>query len=353
MVSAVYGSTAHLNGIERLLFNGVNNLEVKDKYILPPDQRPQLSELSLTASIPTVDLTDLEGPDRSGVIDEIRRACEDYGFFQIVNHGVPERLMEDMMNVAREFFEMPVQDRAGLYSEDQKKDVHICTSFNRTKEEVLNWRDCLRLVCQYPLEESVESWPQKPANYRDVAAKYATEVRALVLRLLGAISESLGLDSDYLNRILRKHRQVMTTNYYPACPNPDITYGLPPHSDPNVITVLQQDDVCGLHVLNNGEWVAVEPTTNAFVVNLADQLQVVSNGRYKSVEHRAITNSARARISIPTFYAPSMEAFVAPAAPLIDDEHPPLYRGFTYREYFDVFYSQGLKRKTVLEHFLI
>lgn len=109
---------------------------------------------------------------------------------------------------------------------------------------------------------------------RDIAGKYAGEMRALVLRLLAAISEALGLDSNYLNTNLGKHSQLMSINYYPSCPNPDLTLGLANHSDASVITVLMQSDVSGLQVFKNAKWVAVEPIADAFVVNLGDQLQV-------------------------------------------------------------------------------
>jgi isopenicillin N synthase-like dioxygenase len=105
------------------------------------------------------------------------------------------------------------------------------------------------------------------------------EVRALVLRLLAAISEALGLDPDYLNICFGKHNQGMTINYYPPCPNPDLTLGLQGHSDASAITVLMQGNENGLQVLKNGKWVAVNPIANAFVINLGDQLQVISKSR--------------------------------------------------------------------------
>jgi isopenicillin N synthase-like dioxygenase len=343
----------HLNGIiEKLLSNGVIKNEVQDKYILPPNERPQLSEVSYSESIPVVDLQDLDGPNRTRVVQEIRQACEEDGFFQIVNHGVPEIVMKSMMEIAKEFFEMPVEDRAYLYSEDTNQRVRLCTSFNISKEKVLSWRDYLLHPC-HPLEDVMNSWPEKPTAYREIAAKYAVEVRELILRLLAAISEALGLDSDYLNTNFEKHGEGMTINYYPPCPNPDLTLGIQGHSDASAITVLLQDDVNGLQVLKNGKWVAVDPIANAFVINLGDQLQVVSNGRFRSVEHRAITNASTARISIATFYIPSRDTFIAPAASMVDGQHPALYRGYQFEEFMKVFWGQELKSKNVLNHFKI
>lgn len=354
MSSKVVEIQSELNGIiEKLLSNGINKSQVQDKYILPPNERPQMSEVCCySENIPVVDLKDLDGPKRSRVVEEIRRACEEDGFFQIVNHGVPEAVMKSMMGIAKEFFEMPVEDRACLYSEDPNQRVRLSTSFNIGKEKVLNWRDYLLHPC-HPLEEVIGSWPEKPAAYREIAGKYAIEVRALVLRLLASISEALGLSSDYLNRILGKHSQGMTVNYYPPCPNPDLTLGLTGHSDASAVTVLMQGDVNGLQVLKNGKWVSVEPIANAFVINLGDHLQVVSNGKFRSVEHRAVTNASTARISISTFYNPSQEVFIAPAASLVDEQHPALYRGYQLEEFMRVFWAQELKGKNALHNFKI
>uniref|UniRef100_A0A0D6QZJ6 Fe2OG dioxygenase domain-containing protein n=1 Tax=Araucaria cunninghamii TaxID=56994 RepID=A0A0D6QZJ6_ARACU len=345
---------SHLNAaMDKMMSNGINHLEVKEKYIFPPHERPNMSEVSHSYTIPVIDLKnmDVTGPHRSNVVHEIRRACEKDGFFQIVNHGVPESAMKCMMNIAMEFFDMPVENRACFFSEDPKQAVRLFTSFNATKDKVLNWSDTLRHPC-HPLEEFIDSWPTNPPEYREIAGMYAKEIRALILRLLALISEALGLDPDYLNRTFGKHQQVMTINYYPPCPNPDLTFGVPPHSDKGGITVLMQGDVSGLHVLKDGKWVAVDPIPNAFVVNVGDQLQVLSNGKFKSCEHRAVTNSSTARMSIATFYGPSTDVFIAPVQSMIDGQNPALYKGYRLEEYMSVFRNKGLKGKSVLDSFM-
>lgn len=109
---------------------------------------------------------------------------------------------------------------------------------------------------------------------REDVGEYCTSVRGLVLRLLEAISESLGLQPDNIAKCLGRHGQHMAFNYYPPCPQPELTYGLPGHTDPNLITILLQDDVPGLQVLRNGKWVAVNPIPNTFILNIGDQMQV-------------------------------------------------------------------------------
>lgn len=186
---------------------------------------------------------------------------------------------------------------------------------------------------------------------REDVAEYSRRIRKVALRLLEAISESLGLERDYIDRALGKHGQHMALNYYPPCPQPELTYGLPGHADPNVITILLQDDVPGLQVLNNDKWLAVNPIPHTFIINIGDQIQVLSNDRYKSVLHRAVVNSYKERISIPTFYCPSPEAVIAPAPKLIDEEHPCQYKSFTYTEYYQKFWNRGLAKETCLDLF--
>lgn len=106
-------------------------------------------------------------------------------------------------------------------------------------------------------------------------SNYCKEVRELGMRLEEAISESLGLEKDCMKNVLGEQGQHMAINYYPECPEPDLTYGLPGHTDPNALTILLQDlNVSGLQVLKDGRWLAVKPHPNAFVINIGDQFQV-------------------------------------------------------------------------------
>ncbi|KAH9302786.1 hypothetical protein KI387_014369 [Taxus chinensis] len=325
-------------------------VQIPMEYIRPLSERPRLDEVSLSDDISLIDLTGLHGLNRQSLIHQIRRACQEDGFFQVINHGVPDTDINSMLAIAKDFFTMPMEYREQFYSEDPSSVVRLSTSFNVQNEKVSNWRNYLRHHC-YPLEKYIDAWPSQPPAYREVVGKYCTEVRALVLRLLAAISESLGLEPDFLDNALGNHAQHMAINCYPRCPNPDLTFGLPAHSDPNALTVLLQGNVSGLQVLRDGRWCAVQPMPNAFVVNVGDQLQVLSNGIYKSGVHRAVVNCSEARISVPTFYCPSPDAVIEPALPLITADNPSQYTKFTYEEYYDKFWSKDLEGKTCLNSF--
>ncbi|XP_042502945.1 protein DMR6-LIKE OXYGENASE 1-like [Macadamia integrifolia] len=324
---------------------------VPSNYVRPISDRPNLLDVqSSDQSIPVIDLQGLNGPNHSHIIKEIGQACQRYGFFQVKNHGIPEKVNNNMLRVSNEFFHLPEGERMKIYSNDPSKAVRLSTSFNVKTETVANWRDFLRLHC-YPLDDYMHEWPSSPPSFREYVAEYCTNVRGLSLRLLEAISESLGLQSDYINKVLQKHAQHMAINYYPPCPQPELTYGLPIHSDPNVITILLQGTVPGLQVLKNGKWVAIKPIPNTFIINIGDQIEVLSNGMYKSVLHRAVLNRNELRISVPTFYSPSPDAVIKPAQELVDEEHPILYKSFTYNEYYTKFWNRGLATENCLDMF--
>lgn len=198
-----------------------------------------------------------------------------FGMFKIKNHGVSETTVNKMLTVAREFFHQPEGERMKHYSADSTKTTRVSTSFNVSADKILNWRDYLRLHC-FPIQDFINEWPENPVSFKEITAEYATSVRALVLRLLEAISESLGLERDHISNRLGTHAQHMAFNYYPPCPEPELTYGLPGHKDPTAITVLLQDQVSGLQVFKDDKWVSVYPIPNTFFVNIGDQMQVRS-----------------------------------------------------------------------------
>lgn len=255
-----------------------------------------------------------------------------------------------MVNVSKEFFGLPESERLKNFSDDPSKTTRLSTSFNVKTEKVSNWRDFLRLHC-HPLEDYIQEWPGNPPSFREDVAEYSRKMRGLSLKLLEAISESLGLERDYIDKALGKHGQHLAINYYPPCPEPELTYGLPAHADPNAITILLQNEVPGLQVLYDGKWLTVNPVPNTFIVNIGDQIQVISNDRYKSVLHRALVNCEKERMSIPTFYCPSPDALIKPAPKLVDNEHPAQYTNFTYREYYDKFWNRGLSKETCVDMF--
>ncbi|KAI4307020.1 hypothetical protein L6164_030255 [Bauhinia variegata] len=332
----------------KVLSSGIRHSNLPESYVRPESERPRLSEVSLCEDVPVIDLG---SPDRTQTVRHIGEACRCYGLFQVINHGVPLEAVNKMAEVASEFFKLPVEEKLKLYSDDPSKTMRLSTSFNVNKEKVHNWRDYLRLHC-YPLEKYVPEWPSNPPSFKEIVRNYCIQVRELGFRIEEYISESLGLEKDHIKNVLGQQGQHMAVNFYPPCPEPELTYGLPGHTDPNALTILLQDlQVSGLQALKDGKWVAINPQPNAFVINLGDQLQALSNGIYKSVWHRAVVNTDNPRLSVASFLCPEDHALISPAKPLTQDGCAAIYRDFTYAEYYSKFWGRNLDQEHCLELF--
>ncbi|CAL5353645.1 unnamed protein product [Camellia sinensis] len=145
-------------------FNQCNIQSVLESYISPVEIRPGELVVPLCNTIPVIDLENL-GQNQTELVQQIVKASQEFGFFQSINHGVPEGLVQDVMRVAKELFELPADDNASLYSEDPKKSCRLYMSIDCVHEKVLFWRDTLRFHC-HPLDDYVEDWPRNPARYR-------------------------------------------------------------------------------------------------------------------------------------------------------------------------------------------
>ncbi|KAK4418761.1 Flavanone 3-dioxygenase 2 [Sesamum alatum] len=210
---------------------------------------------------------------------------------------------------------------------DALEKTRLVRNLKETKKEIT--------VELYSDDPSAHSYLPNPSFSENIVGAYCTGVRQLGFRLQEAISESLGLDKDKLKDVLGELGQHMAVNYYPACPEPELTYGLPAHTDPNALTILLQDlQVAGLQVLKDGKWLAVKPPLDAFVINIDDKLQALSNGNYKSVWHHAVS-------SVASVLCPCDSADVSAPRALTGGEDGVVYRDFTYAEYYNKFWSRN------------
>ncbi|KAK8698446.1 hypothetical protein V6N13_114564 [Hibiscus sabdariffa] len=116
--------------------------------------------------------------------------------------------------------------------------------------------------------------------------------------------------------------------------------GLAPHTDTSLVTLLNQCNINGIQVYQDGaRWVVVEPVEGALVVIVGDLMQIVSNGRFKSVLHRSVVNNTCHRVSTTFFLGPWSDAEVSLLRKLVDSAHPPLYQPVTGEGYVQLKYT--------------
>ncbi|KAK4750065.1 hypothetical protein SAY87_027514 [Trapa incisa] len=351
---------------ESLYQKGVRHLcekpisKVPGKYILPIEERPlptkPNSGRAPLISLPVVDFSELMSPSgRSATLVSLAKACENYGFFQLVNHGIPSGVIAGMIDGSTRFFEQPYEERAKYMSSDMTSPVRCGTSFNQSKDRVFCWRDFLKLTCR-PMAQVLPHWPHSPADFREVASTYAQETNRLFLELMEAVLQSLGLkprplegEGGSIMKQFEEGSQLMVVNCYPPCPEPDLTLGMPPHSDYGFLTLLLQDQVQGLQIQHREDWVTVEPIHGSFIVNVGDHLEIFSNGRYKSVLHRVLVNATRSRMSVATLHSLPYSCTIRPPPELVDEANPRRYMDTDFASFLKYISSCEPKKKNFLE----
>ncbi|XP_009771147.1 jasmonate-induced oxygenase 4-like [Nicotiana sylvestris] len=333
--------------------------EIPHRFIKRPADRPCFIETTHVKqpynNIPLIDLENLKSTKesvRSETMKLISQACRDWGFFQVVNHGVSHDLMAKTRGVWREFFHLPLEEKQKFANSPTTYEGYG-SRLGVEKGGKLDWSDYFFLhFLPEPLRDE-KKWPNLPITCRKIVAEYGQEGVKLCERILKILSLNLGLNEDYLHHKFggdSERGACLRVNFYPKCPQPDLTLGLSSHSDPGGMTLLLPDiEVAGLQVRRGNNWLTVKPVPNAFIVNIGDQIQVLSNGTYKSVEHRVIVNSAKERVSLAFFYNPGGDKLIKPADELVTEDRPALYFPTTFNKYRALIRTKGPCGKSQIE----
>lgn len=309
---------------------------LQQSFVRDEDERPKIAYNQFSNEIPVISLAgiDDEGGKRSEICKKIVEACEDWGIFQVVDHGVDPKLISEMTHLAKEFFALPPEEKLRFDMSGGKKGGFIVSS-HLQGEAVQDWREIVTYF-SYPVRSRDYSrWPDKPEGWRAVTEEYSEKLMGLACKLLEVLSEAMGLEKEALTKACVDMDQKVVVNFYPKCPQPDLTLGLKRHTDPGTITLLLQDQVGGLQATkDNGQyWITVQPIEGAFVVNLGDHGHYLSNGRFKNADHQAVVNSNCSRMSIATFQNPAPEATVYPLK-IEEGEKPVLEEPITFAEMY-------------------
>ncbi|KFK27477.1 hypothetical protein AALP_AA8G388700 [Arabis alpina] len=300
--------------------------EVPRIFLVPQgslrDKKPSVSDLE----IPTIDFSNVyvDKASREAVVEKVRYAAEKWGFFQVINHGAPLKILEEIIEGARRFHEEDPEVKKSYFSREfVTKKVVYNTNFDLYGSSAsVDWRDTISsfMAPDPPTPEEL------PVACRDAMFEYSKHVMSLGGLLFELLSEALGLGSDILKSMDCLKHLIIGCHYYPPCPQPDLTLGTSQHSDSSFLTVVLQDNIGGLQILHQDSWIDVAPIPGALVINIGDFLQLITNDKFLSVEHRVLANKRGPRISVASFFSSILlpnSTVYGPMKELVSEENPP------------------------------
>ncbi|CAI8590587.1 unnamed protein product [Vicia faba] len=289
-------------------------------------------------NFPIVDMGKLNTEERTSTMELIKDACENWGFFECVNHGISIEMMDTIEKLTKEHYKKCMEQRF--------KEMVASKGLEGVQSEIndLDWESTF-FMRHLPVS-NISEIPDIDDDYRKVMKEFAEKLEKLAEELLDLFCENLGLEKGYLKKAFYGSKGPnfgTKVSNYPPCPKPELIKGLRAHTDAGGIILLFQDDkVSGLQLLKDDQWVDVPPMRHSIVINLGDQLEVITNGKYKSVMHRVIAQTDGARMSIASFYNPGDDAVISPATTLLkENETSEVYPKFVFDDYMKLY--MGLK----------
>lgn len=284
-------------------------------------------------AIPVLDLgraRQANGSFSADFIEQLRNATHSVGFFQITGYGAAPGQAEQLLDVIRRFFALPLEERMKL---DNRLSPHF-RGYTRMGTEVTQGRADAREQIDYsPEREPVRDYPadqpywllQGPnlwpedsfPELKQAAMEWAELMSEVGMELLRAIAVSLKLPEDHFDEPFQESPAWMgkLVHYVGGAVEAAGDQGVGSHADYGFVTLLLQDDVGGLEVLPPGatEWAPVEPIPGALVVNLGEMLEVATGGYLVATIHRVQAPPPGVdRYSVPFFWSPRLDAVIDP-----------------------------------------
>jgi len=302
--------------------------------------------------IAVLDLGGCVGAPPAGTVAAVADAAEQFGFFQVVNHGIASQQIDALWDATRTFFSLPMETKRQILRTKENSRGYYDRELTKNARDLKEVLDIAQVPFpeladddpkNFHLIDGVNQWPEL-AGFRDIVVAYLASCNNVALWLLGAFCEGLGEHADHLqSNFGADHTSFLRMNHYPlvdvlshgeAAEVTDLgDMALHHHTDAGALTLLLQDEVGGLQVEHRGDWVDVAPTPGALVVNTGDMMQVWSNDRYQAALHRVSPQTTQARYSLPYFFNPSYTTNYFPLPGSVQTGDSPRYKSINWGDF--------------------
>ncbi|XP_054816624.1 gibberellin 2-beta-dioxygenase 8-like [Prosopis cineraria] len=258
---------------------------------------------------------------------DIIEAARKWGFFQVVNHGIPQELLdglmrEQMMEVFHRPFGTKCEEHFVNNLSASASSGYRWGNPSATSLRQLSWSEAFHVFL--PDIATMDHHTRLRSNLKC----FATKAASLAERFAEILGEEVKMKSSYFRENCLPNTSFLRLNRYPVCPVASRVFGLLPRSDSSFLTIVYEDQVGGLQLMKDGKWCGIKPNPQALLVNIGDLFQAASNGVYRSIKHRVLAAEKEERYSVAYFYSPSYDTVIES-----HERAASLYRKFSFREY--------------------
>ncbi|XP_034673212.1 leucoanthocyanidin dioxygenase [Vitis riparia] len=340
--------------VESLSSSGIQS--IPKEYIRPQEELTSIGNVfeeekkDEGPQVPTIDLKDIESEDevvRERCREELKKAAMEWGVMHLVNHGISDDLINRVKVAGETFFNLPIEEKE-KYANDQAsgKIAGYGSKLANNASGQLEWEDYFFHLIFPEDKRDMTIWPKTPSDYIPATCEYSVKLRSLATKILSVLSLGLGLEEGRLEKEVGGMEELLLQkkiNYYPKCPQPELALGVEAHTDVSALTFILHNMVPGLQLFYEGKWVTAKCVPNSIIMHIGDTIEILSNGKYKSILHRGLVNKEKVRISWAVFCEPPKEKIILKPLPeTVSETEPPLFPPRTFAQHI----QHKLFRKT-------
>jgi isopenicillin N synthase-like dioxygenase len=270
-------------------------------------------------AIPVIDLAGAraDGDSAAAIGRRMLAAAEGIGFFYIRDHGVPQRLIDDVLGAAMRFFAEPLARKQSVAVNAGHRGFIAAGEAKMSGTAKPDLKESFVWGLDAPGPDGIppNRWPEYMPELRSVLMDFFAAGHGVGWWLLRAVAAALDIPQDTFVRTIDRPISRGSIIHYP--PQPPAMgadqFGVASHTDYGCLTLLYQDATGGLQVQGRaGDWLTAHPIPGTFVVNVGDLLARWSNDRFRSTPHRVVNRSGRTRFSTALFIDPDRDTMIAP-----------------------------------------
>lgn len=315
---------------------------------------------SAATTVPVLDLEPfLAGAPGSAddLAASLREAATKVGFFYVANHGVPAELVASAFEAAERFHGLPLEKKLEVKVQDENQGyMPMGGSTHRTSDGLRlsdkpNVNEAFFLRKEFGPDHpkfgqefhKANRWPDGLPGFRETVVAYFDALQGLAKRMLPLYARALDLPATYFDEMFSDPVSTLRITHYPVLSAAADEYSIAPHFDSSFMTILAQNKVPGLQILDyhTNQWLDVGVIEDTFIVNIGEALRRFTNGLFLATPHRAYNVSGRDRYAIPYFMHPNAETVLEPVPSRLVQRAAVEYPIQTMSEYMKWFTSKN------------